>query len=276
VESGSRAAGIDLVPVVSLGYDPSTMRRRALVLALAALLSAPICAQAAKATPKPASTPLPSPSPKAAKADPAAKKAEAKAAADKKAAEKKAAKEAADRKAADKKAADKEAAKKAAKDAADKKAAAREAARKADPATEAAYGKFGMGISLGEPLSATMKIYLDDWSSFGAGVGWSVREEGLAVNADYLFNLRNALYLYGNEMPPMIGAGVLLTVPRETGPAAPPTRIRLRFPLGLSFRPRTAPVELGAEIVPMWEIHPGTVAAERYAWSAAGTIRIFF
>jgi hypothetical protein len=275
VESGSGAGGADLVPADGLEYDYLIMRRRALVLALAAVLSAPVCAQAAKATPKPASTPLPSPSPKAAKADPAVKKAEAKAAADKKAAEQKAAKEAADKKAAEK-AAEKAAAKKAAKEAADKKAAAREAARKADPKAEAAYGKFGMGISLGEPLSATMKIYLDDWSSFGAGVGWSVREEGLAVNADYLFNLRNALYLYDNEMPPMIGAGVLLTIPRETGPAAPPTRIRLRFPLGLSFRPRTAPIELGAEIVPMWEIHPGTVEAERYTWSAAGTIRFFF
>jgi hypothetical protein len=271
VEPGDRSADGDLVPAYGLEYDPWIMRKRALVLALAAALSASVCAQTAKASPKPASTPVPSSSPRAAKADPAAKQAEAKAAADKKAAEKKAAKDA-----AEKKAAEKAAAKKAAKEAADKEAAEKAAAKKADPGAEAAYGKFGMGISLGEPLSATMKVYLDDWSSFDAGVGWSVREAGLAVNADYLFNLRNALYLYQNEMPPMIGAGVLLTIPRETGPAAPPTRIRLRFPLGLSFRPRTAPIELGAEIVPMWEIFPGTVEAERYAWSAAGTIRIFF
>jgi hypothetical protein len=121
-------------------------------------------------------------------------------------------------------------------------------------------------------MSISPKVYLNDWNALDAGVGYSVTQEGLAVHADYLFHLREALYLYKNEIPPVIGVGAVLSIPRATGPDAPPSRIRIRFPVGLVFRFKKAALELGGEFVPMWEVHPGT----GYSWSAGGSLRFFF
>jgi hypothetical protein len=140
------------------------------------------------------------------------------------------------------------------------------------PKPDAKYSQFGLGVLVGEPMCLSTKVYINDWNAVDAGIGWSVLEEGLSVHADYVFHLRNALYLYKREIPPTIGAGALLTVPRETGPGAPPSRIRLRLPVGLVLRMRTVAMELGGEFVPMWEVHP----ASGFSYSGGLGVRFFF
>jgi hypothetical protein len=170
---------------------------------------------------------------------------------------------------------------------ASKDAAAKAAAPAAAPGVKGDYvkrGGFGLGLYLGQPMSLSAKVFINRWNAIDMGMGYwlgAQDEQGLSINADYVFHWRDALMFYGDELPITAGVGVIMVIPQQQVPLAP-TTIRIRMPVGLAVPLRGVAMELGAEVVPMYHVYgfdnplfPPT-PEQRFTVSAAGFVRFYF
>ena len=111
---------------------------------------------------------------------------------------------------------------------------------------------WGLGIILGEPTGVSFKKWLNKDHAVDAAAAWSFgNEDAFHLHADYLFHNRNLINIDGNRIPFYYGVGGRLKFQDQS-------RFGIRFPVGITFFIREAPIDLFFELVPILDLAPST------------------
>ena len=111
---------------------------------------------------------------------------------------------------------------------------------------------WGLGIILGEPTGVSFKKWLSKDHAIDAAAAWSFgHEDAFHLHADYLFHNRNLINIDGNRIPFYYGVGGRLKFQNQS-------RFGIRFPVGITFFIREAPIDLFFELVPILDLAPST------------------
>lgn len=118
--------------------------------------------------------------------------------------------------------------------------------------------RFGVGLTLGEPMEATVKGYIWNNLALQGGMGWSFVEEGFVVDMDATYDLfdLNAGSTQ-SSMPFFVGAGMKLTFD-QGGADDGRTHFVLRMPVGVSLQLKDSPLEFFIQAAPGIEFNPDT------------------
>ena len=133
-------------------------------------------------------------------------------------------------------------------------------------------GKLGLGIVLGEPFGISAKYWLSDQAAIDGGIGARYghhdhyycddafyrghgyyddhcedRTSRLEVHSDFLWHFDLPVNLPG-RLPVYIGAGARLVTPD--------TEFGLRIPIGITYLFDNVPIDLFAELAPVFVIAP--------------------
>ena len=120
----------------------------------------------------------------------------------------------------------------------------------------------GIGAVGGEPTGLSLKYWLDDFQALDAGIGWSFyANDSLALHTDYLLHSYSILPLSGtrNKLPVYIGAGLRFKAKNTHGGVAQnedDSIWGIRLPVGVSYLFANQPLDLFAEIVPVFDFAP--------------------
>lgn len=125
-------------------------------------------------------------------------------------------------------------------------------------------GNFGIGLMLGEPTGASIKIWNNDRTAFNFGVAWSLsgREEAIHLHADYLLHswfddIDQLAFYYG------LGGRIIFANDATAG---------IRVPLGLNLVFENIALDLFLEAAPILDFSPET----ELAGNGAVGIRYYF
>lgn len=130
-----------------------------------------------------------------------------------------------------------------------------------------AQGKFGLGIILGEPTGISMKVKLSGNSAVDGALGYSFLKYGsVHIHADYLQEITKL----GSEVPFYIGVGGRIKT--NNSEKKEDTRFGVRVPVGINFEPKSTPIELFLEFVPVMDLTPAT----DFSINAAAGVRYYF
>jgi len=121
------------------------------------------------------------------------------------------------------------------------------------PASVRAQSKgWGLGVILGEPTGISFKTWLNKDRAIDAAAAWSFGgNDAFHLHADYLFHNRTLLNFDKNMIPLYYGIGGRLRFQDES-------KFGVRFPLGITFFIREAPIDIFLELVPILNLAPST------------------
>jgi len=111
---------------------------------------------------------------------------------------------------------------------------------------------FGLGIILGEPTGLSAKLWVSSVNAVDFGMAWSFRYRGfLHLHADYLWHFPDAIESR-ERFVPYVGIGGRLGAGDTRGVFG------VRFPGGIVWWPRGAPIDVFLEIAPILDLAPAT------------------
>ena len=114
-------------------------------------------------------------------------------------------------------------------------------------------GRFGAGITLGEPIGASVKYWFNDTMAVDGALGWSYRDHtDLYLHSDILWHDFNLLPVSQGRLPLYFGVGALLRF-RDDDYA---NQAGIRAPVGVSYMFDNVPVDIFAEVAPAIDIAP--------------------
>ena len=121
------------------------------------------------------------------------------------------------------------------------------------PTTGWAQAKgWGLGVILGEPTGISFKTWLNKDRAIDAAAAWSFGgEDAFHLHGDYLFHNRTLLNFDKNVIPLYYGIGGRLRFQGQS-------KFGVRFPLGVTFFIREAPIDIFLELVPILNLAPST------------------
>ncbi|EKD42359.1 MAG: hypothetical protein ACD_73C00190G0002 [uncultured bacterium] len=118
--------------------------------------------------------------------------------------------------------------------------------------------RLGVGISLGEPMEATVKGYIWDNLALQGGFGWSLVEEGLVADVDATYDLFDLSSGSGqSSLPVFVGLGFKLGFD-QGGADDGKTHAVFRAPIGVSLQLKDDPLEFFIQAAPGIEFNPQT------------------
>jgi hypothetical protein len=124
---------------------------------------------------------------------------------------------------------------------------------------------FGLGVILGEPTGVSLKNWVSGANAIDAGVAWSFKGSGyLHVHADYLWHFPGAISAE-ERFVPYAGIGGRLGLSSEVV-------IGVRGSGGLAWWPSGVPLDVFAEIAPVFDLAPST----SFALMGGIGVRYFF
>ena len=111
---------------------------------------------------------------------------------------------------------------------------------------------WGLGVILGEPTGISFKTWLKKDRAIDAAAAWSFGgSDAFHLHGDYLFHNRTLLNFDRNMIPLYYGIGARLRFQSES-------KFGVRFPLGMTFFIREAPIDIFLEVVPILNLAPST------------------
>lgn len=114
-------------------------------------------------------------------------------------------------------------------------------------------GRFGAGITLGEPIGADVKYWLNRTMAIDGALGWSCHEDtDLYLHSDFLWHHFHLIRVPSGRMPLYYGVGALARF-RHGGYD---NQVGVRVPVGVSYMFDNAPVDIFAEFAPALDIAP--------------------
>jgi hypothetical protein len=114
-------------------------------------------------------------------------------------------------------------------------------------------GKFGAGITVGEPIGPSLKYFVSDALAIDGALGWSLHDHtDLYMQSDVLWHKFNLIPVSQGSLPVYFGAGGLLRF-RNSGED---DQFGFRVPIGVSYLFDNVPVEIFAEIGPALDVTP--------------------
>ena len=120
------------------------------------------------------------------------------------------------------------------------------------PVSRAQDSGFGIGVILGEPTGLSGKVWLSRHEAVDMGLAYSFRDKGyFHIHGDYLWHFPDVIQST-ERFPLYAGIGGRLAAGRGSG------IFGVRIPLGVAFWPRSAPIEIFLEAVPILDLAPAT------------------
>lgn len=117
----------------------------------------------------------------------------------------------------------------------------------------------GVGVSLGEPVSATVAYRIDAVRTVQLMQGWSFGQKRMHMSADYLHTVTEITSddTVGLRYPVSLGLGLRGRF-FGSGTLAAEERgsFGVRFPLCVSVEPDSIPLEVYFEMAPVWVVAP--------------------
>ena len=110
----------------------------------------------------------------------------------------------------------------------------------------------GLGVILGEPTGVSFKTWLSKTQAIDAAAAWSFgNKSAFHLHADYLFHNWSLIRVDRSNIPIYYGIGARLKFEDDN-------RFGVRFPVGITFFIREAPIDFFFEIVPILNLAPAT------------------
>lgn len=113
---------------------------------------------------------------------------------------------------------------------------------------------FGLGVILGEPTGASMKLFFDEHSALQIHAAWDFTDAGIAVMVDYLYHFDPiALESPVLALPLYIGGGLkFVQRPSSTRRVSDGSKFQfgLRLPIGIACAFKKFPLEVFLEVAP--------------------------
>jgi hypothetical protein len=129
-------------------------------------------------------------------------------------------------------------------------------------------GSFGVGALLGEPMGASVKMWVNPKVSIDGAAGWSfVEPDGFQLHGDVLWDVATLFHGQESELPLYVGVGGRVKFVEEGD-----NRAGFRGPVGVSYLLHKQRLELFAEVVPVLDIAPKTTLE----WNGGIGIRYYF
>jgi len=114
--------------------------------------------------------------------------------------------------------------------------------------------QFGLGVTVGVPTGVNGKYFLDKYNALDAGFGWSVdSDHDFHIYADYLYHIYSLINSGSGETPIYLGVGT-----RAVFRDHKDNKAGFRFSLGVQHLFKSAPFDVFAEIVPIFNVSPDT------------------
>jgi hypothetical protein len=131
-----------------------------------------------------------------------------------------------------------------------------------------AANSMGVGVIIGEPTGICAVKNISDSNSLAAALAWSLdSNSSLHLHADYLFHRNDLL-----PLPFYYGIGGRVKLVEDNNNDETDAHIGLRIPLGVTYLFPDYPVDCFFEIVPLFDLLPGT----DFDLNAAIGIRYYF
>lgn len=113
-------------------------------------------------------------------------------------------------------------------------------------------GDISAGIILGEPTGLTAKWWQSGTQAYDLAVAWSAgSEDRFHLHANYLIHRPDLIVVEQGKLPLYFGVGARVGIAKES-------ELGIRIPLGIAYHIETHPVEVFFEIVPVFNLIPGT------------------
>jgi hypothetical protein len=127
--------------------------------------------------------------------------------------------------------------------------------------TSASGQGLGVGIIAGNPTGISVKKWLHDGNAIDAAAAWSFDDHGaFQLHADYLWHHHISSFsdCIEGRMPLYCGLGGRVGFKEGNRRHGGENRAGVRFPLGVTYLLERAPVEIFAEVVPVFDVAPST------------------
>jgi hypothetical protein len=111
---------------------------------------------------------------------------------------------------------------------------------------------FGVGIMIGEPTGISLKNWVSKSNAWDAGVAWGFGKEGaFHLHGDYLWHKYDLIKVDKGALPLYYGVGARLLFSNDT-------HFGIRGVIGLDYLFDGLPLDIFLEIVPIFDLAPGT------------------
>lgn len=135
---------------------------------------------------------------------------------------------------------------------------------------------FGIGFIVGEPTGLSAKTWLDGTKAVDGALGWSDgHNDTIRVHMDFLYHNFKLLSELGRNPPAIyLGVGGRARIRNVSGDTSFENDVQMsvRFPVGITYLFREAPLGIFAELVPALDVQPAT----RFWWGGAAGVRFYF
>jgi hypothetical protein len=136
----------------------------------------------------------------------------------------------------------------------------------------------GVGVMVGEPTGLSLKKWIEASHALDAGVAWSFSENAsLHFHGDYLFHRFDILSIpeLSGALPIHYGLGFRIKLKESNqgrGRNNDDAMIGVRIPVGVSYLLPDVPIDVFAEIVPVFDVAPKS----EFSLNAAIGVRYYF
>jgi len=114
-------------------------------------------------------------------------------------------------------------------------------------------GKFGAGVTFGEPIGADVKYWFNETMAVDGALGWSFHDDtDVYLHSDVLWHDFHLIPVSQGQMPLYFGVGALARF--RHGDDA--NQAGIRAPVGISYMFDNAPVDIFAEVAPAVDVAP--------------------
>jgi len=114
-------------------------------------------------------------------------------------------------------------------------------------------GKFGAGVTFGEPIGADVKFWFNETMAIDGALGWSFHDNtDVYLHSDVLWHNFHIIPVSQGQMPIYFGVGALARF-RHGNDA---NQVGIRAPVGISYMFDNAPVDIFAEVAPAVDVAP--------------------
>lgn len=114
-------------------------------------------------------------------------------------------------------------------------------------------GHIGAGITLGEPIGASVKYWFNDSMAIDGAFGWSSHDHSdVYLHSDFLYHEFHLFPVSSGRLPLYFGGGVLARF--RSGNYD--NQVGIRAPVGVSYMFDNAPVDIFAEVAPALDVSP--------------------
>ena len=119
--------------------------------------------------------------------------------------------------------------------------------------SESYAGRLGAGITVGEPIGASLKYWFNDTLAIDGAIGWSSHDNtDLYVHSDVLWHNFDLIPVSKGRLPLYFGVGGLIRFRDDNND----NQVGVRVPVGLSYMFENAPVDVFVEIAPALDVAP--------------------